>query len=99
MYSVRHLVSVVCLATFSLTVSHSCLVTGEHLLGDVVTHLARGGNIVADLLGDLLADWPGDGGTLAVGHLLGLGLGDQRANSPGLVLAVTDGDLLARLPV
>ena len=33
-------------------------------------------------------------GVLILGLLLGLGLGDQGPNSPELVLAVSDGDLL-----
>ena len=38
-------------------------------------------------------------GVLILGLLLGLGLGDQGPNSPELVLAVSDGDLLAQLTV
>ena len=58
------------------------------LLGDVVKHLVTA---VADLALHL--------GALIVGHLLGLGLGDQGPNSPELVLAVSDEDLLAQLTV
>ena len=56
------------------------------LLGDVVKHLVTA---VADLALHL--------GALIVGHLLGLGLGDQ--GPPELVLAVSDEDLLAQLTV
>ena len=55
------------------------------LLGDVVKHLVTA-VAVADLALHL--------GVLILGLLLGLGLGDQGPNSPELVLAVSDGDLL-----
>ena len=61
-----------------------------HLLGDVVKHLVTA-VAVADLALHL--------GALILGLLLGLGLGDQGPNSPELVLAVSDEDLLAQLTV
>ena len=61
------------------------MLQSAHLLslGDVVKHLVTA---VADLALHL--------GALILGLLLGLGLGDQGPNSPELVLAVPDGDLL-----
>ena len=64
-------------------------VAAQHL-GDVVKHLVTA-VAVADLALHL--------GALKVRLLLGLGLGDQGPNSPELVLAVPDGDLLAQLTV
>ena len=51
------------------------------------------------LLWDLVAFPAGDSGTLALGDLLGLDPGHQGADTPGLLLAVPDGNLLAGLAV
>merc|ERR1712218_674020 len=59
----------------------------RHVLLDILTHL----------LGDLVALPAGDGGALALRDLLGLDPGHQGANTPGLLLAVPDWDLLAGL--
>ena len=63
------------------------MLQSAHLLslGDVVKHLVTA-VAVADLALHL--------GALILGLLLGLGLGDQGPNSPELVLAVPDRDLL-----
>merc|ERR1719312_1533458 len=67
------------------------------LVGDIIAHFTRGGNIIADLLRDLVALSAGDGGALALGDLLGLDPGHQGADTPGLLLAVPDRNLLAGL--
>merc|ERR1719486_565543 len=67
------------------------------LVRDVVAHLARSGNILTHLLGDLVALPAGDDGALALRDLLGLDPGHQGADTPGLLLAVPDWDLLAGL--
>merc|ERR1711910_307315 len=67
------------------------------LVRDVVAHLARSGNILTHLLGDLVALSTGDGGALALRDLLGLDPGHQGADTPRLLLAVLDRDLLAGL--
>merc|ERR1719418_522817 len=67
------------------------------LVRDVVTHLARSGNILTHLLGDLVALSAGDGRALALRDLLGLDPGHQGADTPRLLLAVLDGNLLAGL--
>merc|ERR1712218_120040 len=59
----------------------------RHVLLDILTHL----------LGDLVALPAGDGGALALRDLLGLDPGHQGADTPGLLLAVLDRDLLAGL--
>ena len=51
------------------------------------------------LLGNLVAFPAGDSRALALRDLLGLDPGHQGADAPGLLLAVLDGDLLARLAV
>ena len=50
------------------------------------------------LLGDLVALPAGDGGALALRDLFGLDPGHQGADTPGLLLAIPDWDLLAGLP-
>merc|ERR1711910_215164 len=67
------------------------------LVRDVVAHLARCVNILTHLLGDLVALSTGDGGALALRDLLGLDPGHQGADTPRLLLAVLDRDLLAGL--
>merc|ERR1711910_303467 len=67
------------------------------LVRDVVAHLARSGDILTHLLGDLVALSAGDSGALALRDLLGLDPGHQGADTPGLLLAVPDWDLLAGL--
>ena len=61
-----------------------------HLLGEVIKHL-----VIAVAVADLALHL----GALKVRLLLGLGLGHQGPNSPELVLAVSDKNLLARLTV
>ena len=61
-----------------------------HLLGEVIKHL-----VIAVAVADLALHL----GALKVRLLLGLGLGHQGPNSPELVLAVSDKNLLAQLPV
>merc|ERR1739838_1180071 len=73
--------------------------TAAHLVRDLIANLTWGGDVVADLLGDLVAFPAGDSGTLALGNLLGLDPGHQGADTPGLLLAVPDGNLLAGLTV
>merc|ERR1740128_638464 len=65
--------------------------------GDITADLI--GDVIADLLGDLVALPAGDGGALALRDLLGLDPGHQGADTPGLLLAVPDGNLLAGLAV
>merc|ERR1719486_544713 len=67
------------------------------LVRDVVTDLAGSRDILTHLLGDLVALPAGDGGALALRDLLGLDPGHQGADTPGLLLAVLDGNLLAGL--
>merc|ERR1719446_646893 len=61
------------------------------LVRDVITHLTGSGHILTNLFRDLVALPAGDGGVLALGDLLGLDPGHQRADTPGLLLAVPDG--------
>ena len=51
------------------------------------------------LLGDLVALPAGDSGALTLRDLLGLDPGHQGADTPGFLLAVPDGNLLAGLAV
>merc|ERR1719418_497049 len=67
------------------------------LVRDVVTHLARSGNILTHLLRDLVALSTGDGRALALRDLLGLDPGHEGADTPGLLLAILDRNLLAGL--
>merc|ERR1719486_1596754 len=67
------------------------------LVRDVVTDLAGSRDILTYLLRDLVALPAGDGGALALRDLLGLDPGHQGADTPGLLLAVPDWDLLAGL--
>merc|ERR1719446_232750 len=69
------------------------------LVRDVIAHLTGSGHILANLLGDLVAFPAGDGGALALGDLLGLDPWHQGADTPRLLLAVPDGNLLAGLTV
>merc|ERR1719452_246538 len=73
--------------------------TAANLVRDLVADLTRCGNIIADLLGDLVALPAGDSGALALGDLLGLDSGHQGADTPRLLLTVPDGNLLAGLAV
>merc|ERR1711885_120788 len=62
-----------------------------HILGD------GGGDIAANLFRDIVADFTRSGNVIA--DLLGLDPGHQGADTPGLLLAVPDGNLLAGLVV
>jgi len=64
---------------------------------DIIADFTWGGDIIADLLGNLVTLPAGDGGAFALGDLLCLDPGHQGADTPGLLLAVPDWDLLARL--
>merc|ERR1719312_1443439 len=66
-----------------------------NLFRDIIADLTWSRDIIADLLGNLVALPAGDGGALALGYLLGLDPGHQGADTPGLLLAVPDGNLLA----
>merc|ERR1719232_2080291 len=70
-----------------------------NLVRDFIANLAGSGNIITNLLGDLVALPAGDGRALALRDLLGLDPGHQGADTPGLLLAVPDGNLLAGLAV
>merc|ERR1711936_1351842 len=64
------------------------------LVRDVVAHLARSGNILTHLLGDLVALPAGDGGALTLRDLLA---GEAAALTISGLLAVGPGDVLALL--
>merc|ERR1719312_2020067 len=66
-----------------------------NLVRDFIANLAGSGDIITNLLGDLVALPAGDGGALALRHLLGLDPGHQGADTPRLLLAVPDWNLLA----
>merc|ERR1711885_119570 len=70
-----------------------------NLFRDIVADLTWSRDIVADLLGDLVALPAGDSGALALGDLLGLDPGHQGADTPGLLLTVPDGNLQAGLAI
>merc|ERR1719312_824332 len=69
------------------------------LLRDIIADFTRSRDIFTDLFGDLVALPAVDGGALALVDLLGLDPGHQGADTPGLLLAVPDGNLLAGLAV
>merc|ERR1719489_114676 len=73
--------------------------TAADLVRDLIADLTWGGNIIANLLGNLVTLPAGDSRALTLGDLLGLDPGHQGANTPGLLLAVPDGNLLAGLAV
>merc|ERR1719489_672448 len=73
--------------------------TAADLVRDLIADLTWGGNIIANLLGNLVTLPAGDSRALTLGDLLGLDPGHQGADTPGLLLAVPDGNLLARLTV
>jgi len=60
-----------------------------NLLGDIIANLARFIDIVANLLGNRLTDIPLMSGALTVIDFLGMDLGNKRANTSGLLLAVS----------
>merc|ERR1719237_537460 len=73
--------------------------TAADLIRDVIADLTGSRDILAHLLGNLVALPAGDGGALALRDLLSLDPGHQGADTPGLLLAVSDGNLLAGLAV
>merc|ERR1719154_698862 len=73
--------------------------TTADLVRDVIADFTWGGDIIANLLGNLVAFPASDSGALALRDFLGLDPGHQGADTPGLLLAVPDGNLLARLAV
>merc|ERR1719158_1874808 len=70
-----------------------------NLVRDIIADFTWGRDIIADLLGDLVTLPAGDGGAFALRDLLGLDPGHQGADTPGLLLAVPDRNLLAGLTV
>merc|ERR1711971_897699 len=73
--------------------------TAADLVRDVIADLTWGGDIIANLLWGLVAFPAGDSGALTLGDLLGLDPRHQRTDTPGLLLTVPNGNLLARLTV
>merc|ERR1712037_486148 len=73
--------------------------TAADLVRDLIADLTGRRDIVANLLGNLIALPAGDSGALTLGDLLSLDPGHQGADTPGLLLAVPDGNLLAGLTV
>merc|ERR1719154_583732 len=73
--------------------------TTADLVRDVIADFTWGGDIIANLLGNLVALPACDSGALALRDFLGLDPGHQGADTPGLLLAVPDGNLLAGLAV
>merc|ERR1719275_429991 len=65
--------------------------TAANLVRDLIADLTWGGDIIANLLWNLVALPAGDGRALALRDLLGLDPGHQGADTPGLLLAVPDG--------
>jgi len=60
-----------------------------NLFRNIIAHLARLIDIIADLLGDGLADVPLVSGALTVGDFLGLDLGNKRAHTSSFLLTVS----------
>merc|ERR1719452_321784 len=73
--------------------------TAADLVRDVIADFTRGGDVTANLLGDLVAFPACDSGAFALGDFLCLDPGHQGADTPGFLLAVPDGNLLAGLTV
>merc|ERR1719383_972863 len=73
--------------------------TAANLVRDIIADFTWGGDVITDLLGNLVTLPAGDSRALTLGDLLGLDPGHQGADTPGLLLAVPDGNLLAGLAV
>merc|ERR1711936_332946 len=63
-------------------------VSGNDLIGDVVTDFTRSVDIITDLFGDLVAFPTANSRASALRTLLGLDPGHQGADTPGLLLAI-----------
>merc|ERR1711971_1295985 len=98
-HGVAHLGVDVAALFLVLELGHCGRAGGALLLGHLVTDLTGIGDVLANLLGNLVADPAVDSLALPLGHLLGVDLGHEAAVPPGLLLAVPDGNLLAGLAV
>merc|ERR1719331_266611 len=98
-HGVAHLSVDVAALLLVLELGHRGRAGGALLLGHLVTNLTGIRDVLANLLGNLVADPAVDSLALPLGHLLGVDLGHEAAVPPGLLLAVPDGNLLAGLAV
>merc|ERR1719435_565130 len=89
-HGVAHLGVDVAALLLVLELGHRGWAGGALLLGHLVTDLAGIGDVLANLLGNLVADPAVDSLALPLSHLLGVDLGHEAAVPPGLLLAVPD---------